>query len=90
MEILGEFFMELLGGYLIRSLGGLIRFVFGTILYKIGLSEQSFTLRQYIKGVNSGKSDLWGKGFSHNFVNGLIGLIFIIILILILAILIGY
>lgn len=73
--------MNFLGGFLIMRLGGLVRFIYGTLIRKVGLSQsQYYTLREYIHGSERPNDEHWDKGGSHEFVNRVVGMITLVVI----------
>jgi hypothetical protein len=76
-----ELLQILIGRSLFLYLGGFVRFVYGTLIRKIGLNKDKYySLKEYIHGSNRLGEDHWDKGTSHEFVNRIIGLISIVII----------
>ena len=73
--------MNLLGGFLIMRLGGLVRYIYGTLIRKLGLSQSPYySLREYIHGSERPEDEHWDKGGAHEFVNRVVGTIALVII----------
>jgi len=68
--------MNIIAGFFIMRLGALVRFIYGTLIRKIGLSNSPYyTLHEYINGSERPEDDHWDKDASHEFVNRVVGMI---------------
>lgn len=75
--------MYFFGGFLFMRLGGFVRFLYGTLIRKTGLSNSRYyTLSEYIHGSESAEDEHWDKGASHEFVNRVVGIISALLIIL--------
>ena len=69
-------FGNLLIGPLLVRLGGFVRYIYGTIIRKVGFSQSRYySLREYIHGSENLKDEHWEKGASHEFVNRVVGIL---------------
>jgi len=65
-----------LTGFLLIRIGGFVRFVYGTLMRKIGLRRAPYySLREYIHGSERPGDEDWDNGYSHEFINKIIGLV---------------
>jgi hypothetical protein len=82
--------MNILGGFLFMRLGGFVRFIYGTAIRKLGISNSPYySLKEYIHGSERPEDDHWDKGASHQFVNRVVGLVSAVIICLIVIYLDG-
>jgi hypothetical protein len=68
--------MGILTGLLLIRLGGFVRFLWGTSMRKLGVSDLPYySLKEYIHGSERPEAEHWDKGGSHTFVNKIVGMI---------------
>jgi hypothetical protein len=78
--------MNFLGGFLFGWFGGLVRYVCGTMIRKMGLSNAPYyTLKEYLNGSERPEDDHWDKGAAHEFVNRVVGIISTVVIIWIIS-----
>jgi hypothetical protein len=68
--------MNLLSGLIFLRLGGFVRYIYGTAIRKLGLSDAPYySLKEYIHGSERPEDEHWDKGGTHEFVNRVVGMI---------------
>jgi ACT domain-containing protein len=77
--------MSTLAGYFFMRFGGLVRFIYGTLIRKLGISKAPYySLKEYIHGSERPEDDHWDKGSSHLLVNKVVGMISIVLIIFVI------
>jgi len=79
VEIVVRVVVEIIWHIVLNFIGGCIRWIYGTTWRTIA-NRPKFKFNEYINGPDN--SNDWFDEKGHNFVNSLIGLIFVILLIL--------
>ena len=73
--------MSLFGGFLFNRFGGFVRYLYGTLIRKLGFSKSRYySLYEYIHGSERPEDKHWDKGGSHEFINRVVGAISAVII----------